>query len=437
MRVIDRQFPLILLWGLSYPAIFIDNRALDLAAAGLLVLFILRAIPSQSMRTILITGTLGAIAVAVAAWQDRWIALLDGLVSASVFAAFFGAIGLLKAAAERRKDIRAVESNFLSLNVAARRGAYLLGSHVMGAVLVIGVMAIFAAVQGKEADHTMRLRAAEACQRGMCLGALWTPFWVAMAVVTEQLGNVPLWQIIAIGMPLAALATVMAQLMFGGGGAFRALGRATAALMPVVPAVAISAALVVCLTSFTSLGTLQALIIAVPTLCLISLLQSGRHMLPAAMSETYAGLGRVGAEIMLVTVAFCLGRVLGGAASDAGLTGILESLAMPPPVVIAAVLLVVIATAMIGIHQLLTISIILVLLAPADTGLSDAVLASTMLAGWALAAVIGLSSVATAAAGAMFGVTRDELVYGPNIRFAIAFAVLATVYYSLINLIPA
>ena len=247
---------LALLWLAALVRIFWPDPGMAAASGGILTVYIAVVFTRVRRQMQILFGVLGALAVILAVWLDGWGALWQGVEKSVIFAAFFGTLTLLRATADQR------------------------------------------------------LGAAEACQRGMCLACLWSPFWIAMAMSYEHLPQVPLWQVLVLGLSLNALGLVTAQLMYTRDVGMAGLGRALAAFLPVVPPVALAAAVVLALKALTPFGTLQCLVLGVPVLCLAALAVQGRERLWIAVRQSATGIGAVRAEISLLTAAMALGQVL-------------------------------------------------------------------------------------------------------------------------------
>ena len=216
---------------------------------------------------------------------------------------------------------------------------------MLGAALVVGVMPIFAPIIGRDAPYEVRKSAAEACQRGMCLACLWSPFWLAMAISTENFPDVPLWQIMVLGLFLCTLGLTVAQLMYTPDVGMRALWQALRALSPVLPPVALATAAVLGLKAVTPPTTLQCLVVGIPVLCIGGLLsQSIDHLRRA-----------VRGEIALLSCAFALGKVLEQALQTGGIGDQITALAPPPVAVIASVVIGMTVLGLAGIHQVVTV----------------------------------------------------------------------------------
>jgi hypothetical protein len=391
--------------------------------AALMGLYVLFSLPRLRRQTQILCGVLAAVTLVLAAAFDGWAAIPRAADGASIFAAFFGTIMILRATADRRPETANARRMFTDLDRGQQTGAFLVASHVIGALLVVGVMALLAPILGRDATPADRRSAAENCQRGMCLAPLWSPFWIAMAVAYQHLPLVPLWQIMLLGLPMAVAGLLLSHIMFARGVGLVALWRAILALRPIMVPVALCAAVITLLTSFTGLSTLQAVAVAVPPLCAAGLIVLGRRAASSAAASAYHGLANVGDEIVLMTVALALGRVLELVLAEFGVIAWIAAQNLPTLWLIALTVVGMTLTALIGVHQVVSMTVILVLLGPLQSGLSDLVLMESALVGWAFASMVGVSAVSVAMAGSMFRVPMEQLVIGANLKFVAVYGV--------------
>ncbi len=394
-------------------------------ATGLMAAFVILSLARLRRQTVILISVLATITVLLAIVFEAWGEVVRGVEGATVFAAFFGTIMMLRATAERRPETVSARDQFERLDAGQQSGAFLIAAHAIGALLVVGAMAVLAPIQGADANDVERRRAAEVCLRGMCLAPLWSPFWIAMALSYQHLPLVPLWQVMALGVPLAAAGLALCHLMYARETGLRGLGRAVWALRPIIAPVGLCALTVAVVTSLTALSTIQSVAVAMPVLCGAALLAQGRQALRSALRDTYRGVGAVTDEVVLLTVALALGRVLERALDAIGTTDAIAALDPQPAVLIAAVIVAMTLAGIAGIHQVVSITVVLVVAAPLPSGLADVVLMESALIGWAFASMSGISAVSVAVAASMFRVPMERLVFGPNLKLVVAYGLLA------------
>ena len=424
-----------LVWLLVLTRILWRDAPVDDAATLALGLLFAIGLTRARRQTLALAAALSLTALGFAAALGDWWALWRGLGDATTFAAFFVTLVVLRTTAERRPETGRTRRLMALLDPRQRTTATLYGANVMGSVLVVGAHAILAPVHDRNAPEPERRRAAIIALRGMGLAGLWSPFWVAMAVGLQHLPEVPLWSVMALGLALAVPALVLGQIMAG---AFQGGTRTPlAALLPVVPPVAVAASTVVVLASFTPLRPLEALLLGIPAVCAAAQLPLGRGAVREIVRASYDRTPAVLGELVIVTCAFVLGRVLVGGLDvlDPGLWP--EPGTIPAPAVIAFTIVVPAALALFGIHQIVTITVLLVLFSQVPTGVADLILFQGALVSWSIASMIGLSAISTVAAASFFHVRLERVAFGANLAFGAVLAVLGTAVLSLLNAVLA
>jgi len=427
------EYVLVALWTTAIVGIFWPHKLLISASGIILLIYIVLSFRRIRRQLQILSLLLALAALALAGWLESWAALWRGMEKAVIFSAFFGTLTLMRATADSRPEIGRAQALVAPLSDGARTSGLLVGTNVLGAALVVGVMPIFAPIIGHDAPYEVRKSAAEACQRGMCLACLWSPFWLAMAISTEHLPDVPLWQIMVLGLSLSALGLAVAQLMYTPDVGMKALWQALRAFSPVLPPVALAAAAVLGLKAATPLTTLQCLVVGIPVLCIGGLLSQGIDHLRRAVSRAGQGVGAVRGEIALLSCAFALGKVLEQALQAGGIGDQITALAPPPFAVIATVVIGMTLLGLAGIHQVVSVTVMLVLFGTLPIGVSDLALMQAGLLGWAFSSMTGLSAVSVAAASTMFNVPLERIAYGPNIRFVALFGLLGIAVVTGVN----
>ena len=437
-RLLRSEPLLFVLWANELLRLVWSPPELQEAAGWLMLIYVVMSIRRVRRGTIILCVPLATLAIILAVAFDEWAGVMRGFQNGAVFMAFFGTIVLLRAVADQRPEISRARSLFTGLRAQEINGAFLVGAHLIGSVLVVGVMAVLAPILKDDVDDLTRRRAAEVSQRGMCLAPLWSPFWVAAAFAAQQIPGVPAWQIMMLGLGMAAVGLVMAHLMYARGVGLRDLWRAVMGFAPIVPSVAACALMIAGLSSVAGLSTLQALIATIPVLASVMLLttrgtETRRARTRAVAADTWRGSSRVCDEVIVVTTALILGRVLEAAMQHAGVGDLVGALALPPWAVIACVIGTITLLSLVGIHQVVSIILVLVVFMPPDTGVANVVMMEAALIGWGFASMVGVTAVSTATASAMFRVPRIQLIFGPNLIFVFAFGTLSIVLLTLVN----
>lgn len=417
------------LWLLAVFSIVFPEGAAAVAPvmAGLLAAFVLVALPRTTWHTRVLCGVLGAATALLGAVYGHWEAVPEGLARATIFAPFLSTIVLLRATAEQRPEITAARRMFGALDPERRDSAVVLGTHLLGSVLQVGVFAILAPILGRDASDEQRREVFVVATRGMSLVPLWSPFVVGMAVATQYLPAVPLWEIMALGITMTVVAILISFFAFDRRSGFRSFVAALRSLAPVAPPIAVAAMIVIAATAAGGLSTLQALIIGLPAPCLLVLLAQRGASPVEAVRQTARGLHRIGPEVSILTFATTLGLVFEASLPGTGLLDWLTRQAPPPWVIIFVVVMAMNVTGLLGVHAIVSGTVLLVVFTSIPTQLSDLALMQALLTGWGLSTAISVGSLSIATGAAMFGVPPTRLITARNIAFVFsASAVIAT-----------
>ncbi len=424
---------LVLLWGSQFVRMAWPGMGTDHAGAVLAALYLLRALPLLRRPTLLLCGTLTLAAALLVFLYGGPASVLTGFQAAPLFAGFFGTIVLLRATGDRLRQIRQARELFERLEPDHRLGGFLVGSHLLAAVLGPGAYAVTAPIIGESKVAEEHLAAMRACHRGGGLAGLWSPFWIAMALSSQYVPGVPLWHIMALGLPMAACALTAAHVIYAKEPGLTLLWRALQSLHPIVPPVALCVLSVAVVSGVTVLSGLEALIVSVPVLCALAFLGRRGRDLAATLADTYRGTAHVGNEVAILTLSLALGGVIRHMFAQTGVTAWIGALDLPAMAVIALVIGVTAVAALAGVHQVVTVSLLLTVFTELPVRVADLVLIESTLAAWSCSAMIGVSSIMVATATTLFRVPLSQVILGPSLRFTVLFAAGATLVLTGVN----
>ena len=411
-----------LLWGSHAIRMAWPGAAMDLAGAVLAALFILRVSASLRRATLVLCGGLAALAVLLILVYGGPAAVLAGFEAAPMFAGFFGTIVLLRATGDQLRQITRARELFERLEPDHRLGGFLVGSHLLAVVLGPGAYAITAPIIGESKTEEEHLAAMRACHRGGGLAGLWSPFWIAMALSSQYVPGVPLWHTMALGMSMAACALTASHVLHAPEPSVALLWRALRSLQPIVPPVAVCVLTVAVLSGVTVLSGLEALIVSVPVLCALALAAKGRRAFTTALAGAYRGAAHVGNEITILTISLALGGVIRHVFAQTGITDWIGGLELPAMAVIAVMIGATSLGALAGVHQIVSVSLLLSVFTDLPVQVAGVVLIESTLAAWSCSSMIGLSAIMVGTATTLFRVTPGQVILGPNLRFAALFA---------------
>ena len=421
------------LWLMGVIRIFWpDPLVVDILSA-LLVCFVLLALPRTAWHTRLLLCALALATAGLASVYDRWDAVLLGLAKGSVFPAFLATIVLLRATADQRPEIATARRLFTAIDPRRQSGGLIIGSFLVGSILQVGVFAILAPILGRDATLEERRRVFLVAMRGMALVPLWSPFVVGMAVATVYLPSVPLWQVMALGLFLGTLGILLSVTLFDRTGGPATIWRALKTLVPIVPAISVAAFLVIGMTTISGYSTLQSLVIIIPVPCLLAVAFAPGGSVPQALRNTAMGLSRIGNETSILTFAMVLGITFETCLPAIGLLDILKSAVLSPTMIIFIVVMAMNIFGLLGVHSIVSGTILLVLFTSIPTGIADLVLLEAILIGWGLCTALSVGSLSIATGAAMFDLKPVQGISVLNIVYVFVASALFAAILAVIN----
>lgn len=424
---------LALLWaGELIYLVFPTEDLANILTPGLIV-YVLFALAASRWQTLALCGALLIASLALCLAYDVWSALWPGFQKALIFLAFIPTAILIRSTADQRPEIATTRTLFTSLPRAERDGGLLIGCHAIGSVLSVGIFSLLAPIAGPNASEDERRQLVGVGLRGMCMAALWSPFFVSMALASEYLPGVALWQIMPAGFVLAMAGLLTSYFLFDNAGGFSGFARSLRSLAPVLPNVAVAAIVVAVVSGVSGLSTLQSLAMSVPPLCALALAPLGRAKAIVTCRATYHGLGQVGGEIGILTFSVILGVVFKAALAQSGLGPDLAVLTTSPVTVIAVTIGSMCIAGFFGIHPIVSATVLLVLVANLPHGVTDLALMMAILTGWGLAAMISISGISVVLSSALFQVPPGRLIMKKNLILVSVFGTISIVLISLVN----
>lgn len=421
------------LWGLGITKILVSIPVIDALASGLLISFIILSLPRTGWSVRLLCLAM-AVAMGVLVHQyDVGGAILDGIARASIFAAFLATIVLLRATADNRPETDTARQAFSNLPAEGRGGGIIVGAHIIGAILQVGVFAILAPIVGRDTPSAERRQIFLVAARGMALVPFWSPFIVAMALATEYLPAVPIWQIIILGMFLTILGVLVSVLVVDRARSLSGVWAALASLRSVMPGVFIAATIVIGTNNLTGWSTLQSLVIALPLPCLLAVLIARKGRFTATLSATRNGVGRIGPETTMLSFAITLGTVFEAAMPASGFLDWLRSLPLTPAMIIFLIITGMNITGLMGIHPIVPGTVLLVIFVNVPTGVADVILIQALLVGWGLCTLISMGSLMIATGSAMFDLSPTRLITPANIAYSFGLGFLCAGLLAVLN----
>jgi hypothetical protein len=422
--------------AIEFLRILVPALPLRLPGIALLLLFCAAAVLQARRATLVMAGVITALLAALCIGAETVAPLMKGLEAGLLLAAFMPVLMLIRGTADASPEIAVARLRFAALTPEQTPVGYFLGAYGGAIVLSTGAQALLAALLPADADERFRLRTAAASLRGGTLAALWSPFFVSLALTSHYLPMVPAWQIMPLGFAMAAIGLLLGLAMFERGG-WTAIPRALHGLGPLVGPIAGSAGLVVAGTVWLGFSTLQSVVLIMPPACIAWVLLRRPGSVRGVLDGTYLSLGKLSDEVLIVTAAISLGTAM---ETLPELPALLQPWLVGLPVfaTLLIVPVVMILLGQLGAHPMISGTLVLVAFTGIPGGPHPLCLMQAVLIGWGLGAMTSPSGIQLMVTAMMFRVPFQRLTFGENLIFSSAFTLLQAVLLSLLNaaLIP-
>lgn len=424
---------LALLWALSLSGIFFRHEIISsLSAAGVLV-FLTAAYPVLRRITFAIVTTLLVAAVALAMHYERLDLLWLGLERAVMFAAFLPTLALLRAAVSKDPRLERYRERLERVSPETRPLWIVSGSFVLASVLSVGSSAIFSSTLRDDAPEVERVAQARANVCGASLALIWSPFFVALAVVSDFLPEVSLLSLVGSGMFVSVLGQILATRIYARSTPIKGNLETIAALSGFAMPVVATTILVVVARATTGLSTIQTMLVILPVLCVAYLAFRGRARTDRARRDVWDAMGRMHDDVAAVSAAMIFGVVLSGTPWMEGLEIVPFLAGFPAAAIVGACILLMALLGFAGVQPLVAGTICLIVLTGGSFGLTDLATGISVLAGWSASSMLSVSSLLVRVTAAQHGVRPEQLVVGRNMVFFAAFLPLVVMVVMAIN----
>lgn len=420
-------------WLFEVLYIFFGLPALRHASGIAIALFVGAALLRASVHVRTLCIALTAVSGILAVLSKNWWAIPRGIESSAIFGAFLSAALLMRKTAEGSSRTAAVRASLEGMGRGQRAGWILLSSHALGAILNVGAIAILSPMVPRKSSASVCTDIAESSVRGVGLAIVWSPFFVATAVASQLVPTVRPWQSMPVALVLTLVGFVVSYLMFSRGLGLRSAWSLLAATRPLVVPVLVTVLAVTGVAALTPLRGLQAIILVIPPLCFALLLVRGRDEAKRAAAGTFGSLGQLSDELIVITTAMTLGSVLSNASVVLGFVPPPVSLDVSSGIIIGAGMALIVAGGYLGLHPMITASILVPLAHGLQWKISDVVVMETVVVAWALSATVSMFTLPVVAGATFFGVPARRLAVGNNLRFVVVYGMCAVLLLTMLN----
>jgi hypothetical protein len=420
-------------WVLELANLLRPAVPLQIAGGAGLIAFVLMALTRASRHIRLLFVVVAGAAALIALAQRDAAVLWEGLKRALIFGAFMPSVLLLRATVEASARTHALSRGVDGLGEAGRANWTLYGSHALGAILNVGAMAILAPVVSRDRGDAERAVLAASSSRGVGTAVMWSPFFVAIGFVSHLAPSVQLWQVMLLGVGVAAIGLALSHWMFTPALDRRAFLESVGRLRPLLLPTAAIVGSVLAATALADVSGPQAVALAVPVLCGAYLSLAGWPAMKLAASRTFGSFSRLADEIVIVTGATLLGFAVATLPAVAALTPDEIPAAFSGLPLIAGVVVLLTLSGLLGLHPMIGASVLVPVLSGGAFGVSDLVLVEAAVFAWGLSATVAIWTLPVAVASTMFRVPVKALGSGRNLVYAAIYAACTVAYLGAVN----
>ncbi|WP_436640790.1 hypothetical protein [Microbaculum sp. FT89] len=430
---------ILLIWPIALIDALVGRSVLTTIGGAILAVYLVASLATARPANRILALMILAAATGVATVDGRLAAIPEAFSETLVLAAFVPSAHLLRSVAESDQRVRRFRDLLGDADPGARPAWLLVGSNLLGSVLTVGAVAVLSPVFADRSQPSLRRNDAVSVVAGTALALTWSPFFVAMAVVSSFLPDVPLWAAILMGLGLSALGLAITLVLLRTPKPLRTAARAAGALRGFVPLIAIAGLAVVLLRLSGDLSTLAAACVTMPPLCALLVVtraqsvREGARQIPEVLRYTAQRIRNIGAEVGILALAFMLGLVVRSspAVSDAvAASGLAHA---PGLLILFIVPLGMIGAGMLSVHPIVSASLMLAVFSGQNTGVSDLALMGATLVGWSASAMLSFSGLLLMVTTSLGDVPRSQLIFGRNILVALIFATLGALVLALLN----
>lgn len=408
---------LLAIWSAALVLVWFDIPSLHTVAAFALGGFVLVSLLDARRESLAIVALILTLIGAMVWGGARVEEVVRGLDRSLIFAALLPTLAMTRAVARGLPGVLRAQDRIASLPQAWAGIGLLFGGHAFGYVLNTGSFALMSSIIREDSAEPDRRAAALATLRGMNTTAFYSPFFVGFGVAYTYFPNVPVWQVFTLGGALAMTGLCVSLLLFARPLSLPAIRAGLGCLAPVVPPMGSAVAVVVLASQVLPISTLGAVLMVMPVLALLHGLFKPHRLRPIA-AETKRAMAGMGDDIAIISVAMVLGTIAETAPPIQDFVAPWIVANVPGWAAIGATALVMVSFAVVGLHPMITGTIMMASLVGSGLSVADLPLMISMMFGWGIGAMCSISSLSVISAAQMFGTRPLTLALGPNLLYA-------------------
>ena len=429
-----RLFLLCIAWSTAIINVIFGQSALVLANAGVLSLSFFFILTFSHLKKESITIII--ILVVVAFFLLEQFPSFEDYLSAGrftlVFAALLPTMTLVRSASLKIKSVKNTQDLLRNLPTSISTSGFQIASHFFGSVINTGTFTILSAAIPDNSHKNYRKTIAEACLRGMNTSATWSPFFVAFAVGQAFIDTTNSWIAMACGILVGILFNFVSLPVFASGSTLNKIKYSLACLSPVFPLMSLIMISVLSVSLYFNFTALSAVVLVMPALIVIYLIFNFKNYYEI-YSNTKTWLLNSSDDITVICFAMLVGFLISRSNSVNDYIHYFDSAFFPSWLLLALTPIIITVFSFIGIHPVITSTIVLSLLTSAEKDIHPALLMQAHLVGWASGTMSSIASLSVLTCSNLFQVESRKLAFGPNLLTAVIFSLLSGLLLSFVN----
>ena len=429
-----RLFLLCIAWLTAIINVIFGQSALVLTNAGVLSLLLFFILTFNRLKKGSIT--IISILVIVALFLLDQFPSFEDFLSAGrftlVFAALLPTMTLVRSVSLKVKSVTNSQDLLRDLPSSISTSGFQIASHFFGSVINTGTFSILSAALPENSDKNYRKIIAEACLRGMNTSATWSPFFVAFAVGQAFIDTKNSWIAMVCGILVGILFNFISLPVFAYGSTLNKIKYSLACLSPVFPLMFLIMISVLSVSLYFDFTALSAVVLVMPVLIVIYLLFNLNNFFEI-YSNTKSWLLNSSDDIIIICIAMLVGFLISRSNSVNDYILYVDSAFIPSWSFLALTPLIITLFSFIGIHPVITSTIVLSLLTSVQRDIHPALLMQAHLVGWASGTMSSVASLSVLTCSNLFQVESRKLAFGPNLLTAVIFSLLSGLLLSFVN----
>ncbi len=349
-----------------------------------------------------------------------------------IFTALLPTMALVRATASTMPSVQRTQQSLAQLPASASASGFHLAANIFGSVINTGSLAILSAAVPPDADAERRQLAAESALRGMVTAAAWSPFFVAFAIGQSFTDKANSWIGLGIGVVTTILFTLVSLPLLNKDFSVARLSSALRCLQPVSMRLIIVLGTVLAAALIFDFTALSAVVVVMPLLVAV---QFFRHpgSISTILHETKNSMIATADDILIISMAMLIGYFATRTGAFSALVTSFYDGVIPGYVAIIMTPLGMMLASVVGVHPVISSTAMLAVFSGGHADAHPALLMQAHLIGWGAGTMSSVASLSVITCANLFKVPSRQLVLGPNLWTALAYALVGGIILSVVN----